>query len=1539
MKRFISALVALAMILSMVPAVFATESGSSLALGENVLVLNGSEFDGKSWTYTATEAGTLTISLEGIVMPSLETGEGMEPLDSGMWATALSWFFQISVTKNGSDVYGDSVTSYAVEVAEDDTVTVTLVAAGYPGEFTWDLAFEAASTPDPEPTPSGLVLGDNNVSLEAGDQDGDSWTYTATEAGNLTVSVTGLSMMNVDYETGEEYMEAVPEMYIEMVIGMQCMFTVSKNGEALPIVDSYINFSVDVEEGDVITVSLVSGMGNAMEATLTLTLGESSGDSGATEPAQPGTMNNPIVIETLPYEIVAEGTHDVYYTYTADKACTLLITKPEGNYVSIDGNWEPGDEANTYFVSVAAGETIGINPWGNNSGTYTIAVMPESEPTEPTGPITGTGAYNDPYVIYEMGTYTWGTGGLYFKHTATVSGKLTFTVNGDNWSNFYLRNTNSGITTYVYKSNGVYTCTVELYKGDVVEGYIYATKDNGAVDTSVTFAFEECDVDKTVAVNANRYYVGTGIAIAPDSRVNCQVTFNNPSATLYVMGENFYAVVDGERMDPDADGKLVLPFANNTTHTVYLYNTGDEVTTCVFGFDYLLGSSENPEVLEDADLGDITVSVTENGYYYTWIATESGNLTFTMLEESNWEYEIANTTTYESYWSSDYFEDYEKTATVVVREGDVISVYVVHDDRSEGALSFNLSFEAGAVENSEEIYPDEYTFYYGPMESAVVPAGGSFRYDVVNYLGDGKLTIAGENFYVVVGGTGVYNEETGLFLPEGGTRYDPVDGVVILNLPTYMKSTVHIVNTGSEDATYLLDAAYPIGTQSNPDMITGSGSVSLDEEAGDYYFGYVAPGEGYVVVTITSDGGVSYVVMNYSNYVGSDYMNSDDASNGISYSVPVFYGDLVYIAVNTWDVDYSIPGGDIEVSVEFVEAPFVDYIYPDAEIKMDGSGNGVYMLEGFYECDIALVGSNFYAVVNGERMDPVDGMLIIPRGPIMIELVNTSEETNVIVAGASYPVGSMDNPEELTFGSHTFTTPVDYGYANRYWYTFTAQESGTVVFSFKNNNWDAYVMPDYDMYSGEDLGYSFAMEVEAGATYNIGIVTGDWTIGTVTFEFAVGEGTGEGGNDGEHDYLGDGYELIDGDNYVEVEADSEYGSEWYYIPTMTGNLTLTITDLLCYVDGEWGDLDLITLGNGLRLGSVSLWIGDTQVFYDMDNDIATATISVVAGTPVFITMGSANGTALRATFTLACESNLHEVTDGNLVDGNNQFTTVKGETSDFTYTATADGKLVIELMSAGYWNLDELDELYIQNFYVSELFDLLSGIVMLTVNGEEFVVDRDTYPNLYLVDMDVKKGDVITLSFTNNFYVDLIMNVAVSIEAGEAGPNIIDELPAELVADFATIEDAYDVGMTWLYTATQDGVLEFLGVSEGLQIMVFVNGDWVYGYGDGEAFGEAIVKEGDEVEIMLFAYDAGTYSCIVAYAEEADVVMGDVNGDGEIDTKDANLICSYYNELLELSDAALAAADVNGDGEVDTKDANLICSFYNELIDKFPVEE
>ena len=64
-------------------------------------------------------------------------------------------------------------------------------------------------------------------------------------------------------------------------------------------------------------------------------------------------------------------------------------------------------------------------------------------------------------------------------------------------------------------------------------------------------------------------------------------------------------------------------------------------------------------------------------------------------------------------------------------------------------------------------------------------------------------------------------------------------------------------------------------------------------------------------------------------------------------------------------------------------------------------------------------------------------------------------------------------------------------------------------------------------------------------------------------------------------------------------------------------------------------------------------------------------------------------------------------------------------------------------------------------------------------------------------------------------------------------------------------------------------------------------------------------------------------------------LLGDVDGNGEINIMDANLICSHYNELLVLTEDQQLVADVNGDGIVNIMDANLVCSFYNELIDRF----
>lgn len=71
----------------------------------------------------------------------------------------------------------------------------------------------------------------------------------------------------------------------------------------------------------------------------------------------------------------------------------------------------------------------------------------------------------------------------------------------------------------------------------------------------------------------------------------------------------------------------------------------------------------------------------------------------------------------------------------------------------------------------------------------------------------------------------------------------------------------------------------------------------------------------------------------------------------------------------------------------------------------------------------------------------------------------------------------------------------------------------------------------------------------------------------------------------------------------------------------------------------------------------------------------------------------------------------------------------------------------------------------------------------------------------------------------------------------------------------------------------------------------------------------------------------GTFSYYAPY------VLGDVNGDGEIDTSDAYLIARYYAGQTTLTSTQLLAADVNHDGESDTSDAYRIARYYAGQID------
>jgi hypothetical protein len=82
--------------------------------------------------------------------------------------------------------------------------------------------------------------------------------------------------------------------------------------------------------------------------------------------------------------------------------------------------------------------------------------------------------------------------------------------------------------------------------------------------------------------------------------------------------------------------------------------------------------------------------------------------------------------------------------------------------------------------------------------------------------------------------------------------------------------------------------------------------------------------------------------------------------------------------------------------------------------------------------------------------------------------------------------------------------------------------------------------------------------------------------------------------------------------------------------------------------------------------------------------------------------------------------------------------------------------------------------------------------------------------------------------------------------------------------------------MQWLHTVQKDGTLELLAIPEGVQIQIMINGEVAYIYADGYSMGVLDVVAGDELQIDVFAYEAGTYSFMLVYGAEATVTVDTV---------------------------------------------------------------
>lgn len=93
-------------------------------------------------------------------------------------------------------------------------------------------------------------------------------------------------------------------------------------------------------------------------------------------------------------------------------------------------------------------------------------------------------------------------------------------------------------------------------------------------------------------------------------------------------------------------------------------------------------------------------------------------------------------------------------------------------------------------------------------------------------------------------------------------------------------------------------------------------------------------------------------------------------------------------------------------------------------------------------------------------------------------------------------------------------------------------------------------------------------------------------------------------------------------------------------------------------------------------------------------------------------------------------------------------------------------------------------------------------------------------------------------------------------------------------------------------------------------------------------------EPGDE-EVELPDYDPGQEENSDDDLPDYAAVMGDINGNGEVNVKDVTILLQYLLNLAELDGEARLRADVNADGLINVIDATLIMQYVLGIIDSF----
>ena len=1013
MKRILSMLLAVAMVISMFPVV-ASAAGLDEFAGWDV---QNQIYGGIETTYVAEEDGTVTI----------KTNTSLVLVEVG-------------------DQFAQEV-FVSVEAGEELLITfVTVDGIEDPLAFIPSIAFEKAAVPgDSAENPLDLtsdLLYENDFTATVTVPAGKTYHFVAYRVGGMLMTINGgeavecttMGMMmpyswtitndgeaaaqyviKVGYPAGsmnnpavlstEEVNAATIEagsqgyffnwtapatgtLTIEMPKYQAWTYTLNNltsyvYGDAVTTSDEYVEnpIYVDVTAGDVIEFIVCTfdaeNPYSAPAGTLKIT---------ASFEAAPGTQANPYVLaEVLEWnEDYTEATAELWL-WEGETAYYALTQRGMELYI------------NDEYQGVVTGhmafgpQIIGITGTSDEEPVHVKLITP-------------VGTDMNPVIIEDMSWYmdtvTQREGdydGCFYKYTATADGIVAlyfmavYDDNGDLVENVGVRDIMvTNMNTYAQYS---------LLQDGV---------DNFGLELQVPVkAGQELMINTSVVKDAegNYYpaaeYTWAGYFTYPTGSENNPVYPEWEWDETYANATAEITVGAGETVYVSGNAGMILTVNGVETEQVAgvfsITNDGAEDAVYALALATPVGRVNNPEVIENIPY-EHEMSLEEDGAYcYIWTATADGTIVLNVSEGANitadvvveisedgWpvteQYVLAEPDINENWNYVGWIVKENLTLDVKAGQQVKIQVNALTDWATWTAPAMDyiltISSPAGTEQNPVMLY-DQWNFV---ANEGTMWYAGYFNGMIMTVLGEGEFSV-------------IYNGET-------VASEDGMIEMAVASANPRMPVSFAIVGDGFFDVSF----DYPLGSMENPEWI-GLGTYTAAIEAGSqgYFFTYIAEFTGELKVSVATEGtGWMYAVNNMTSYCYGDIHWSDEETPVNPEVVYVNEGDEIMITVNTYDPAnmWSSPAGSVDV-------------------KLEGPSVAKIGEEGYLTLDAALAAAEEMGEVTVTLVDEIDAWNIMVAPGITLDLNGYELRANYVVVfnGANIIDSSEANTGKLAAGA------------------------------------------------------------------------------------------------------------------------------------------------------------------------------------------------------------------------------------------------------------------------------------------------------------------------------------------------------------------------------------------------------------------------------------------------------------------------------------------------------------------------------------------